>query len=314
MRSEMKQKSHVGHLGKNSCLRRARELIFWPRMSAEIWQYVQACTTCATYADHQPAEPFIITEVPKRPWQRVTADIFSWGVSEYLVTMDQHSNFFEVDKMSNSTSDAVISRLRGNFARYGIPDNLISDNGTQFSSAFRKFSKDWAFTHETISSCNSQANSAVEAAVKIMKHLMWKCKASGEDLLLGPLNLRNTPTEGLNTSPAQRLLGQRTKSMVPTTETLLKPSYPYSYDEAQNKENRKLKQRGTGRELSQLHIGSNVQIKPLRPHARGWEEATIRKKLADHTKLRMKMDRDTDTTVGSYAKQCDQHTHFQDNN
>ena len=94
MRSEMKQKSHVGHLGINSYLRGARDLIFWPGMSAEIRQYVQACATCATYADRQPAEPFIITEIPKRPWQRVAADIFSCGGSVYLVTVDQHSNFF----------------------------------------------------------------------------------------------------------------------------------------------------------------------------------------------------------------------------
>ena len=244
MRSEMKQKSHVGHLGINSILRRVRDLIFWPGMSAEIRQYVQACATCPTYADRQPTEPFIITEVPKRPWQRVAADIFKWGGSEYLVTVDQHSNFFEVDKLNNSTLDAVISSLSSHFARYGIPDTLVSDNGPQFSSnVFRKFSRDWAFTHETISPGNSQANGTVEAAVKIMKHLIWKCKASGEDLLLGLLNFCNTPTEALNTSPAQRLLGRCTKSMVPTTETLLKPSYPYSYDEAQNKEDRKLKQR-----------------------------------------------------------------------
>ena len=114
----------------------------------------------------------------------------------------------------------------------------------------------------------SQANGAVEAAVKIMKRLMRKCKVSGEDLLLGLLNLDNTPTECLNISPAQRLLGRRTKSIVPTTETLLKPNYPYSYDEAQNKEDRKLKQWGRGRKLSQLHIVSNVRIQPLRPHAR----------------------------------------------
>ena len=169
-----------------------------------------------------------------------------------------------MDKLSKSTSDAVISRLRGHFARYGIPDSLVSDNGLQFSSnAFRKFSKVWAFTHETIFPGNSQANGAVEAAVKIMKCLMQKCKASGEDLLLRLLNLCNTSTEVLNTSPVHRLLRRRIKSMVPTTETLLKPSYPYSYDEAQNKKDRKLKQRGTGRELSQLHIGSKVWVQPL---------------------------------------------------
>ena len=185
-----------------------------------------------------------------------------------------------MDKLSNSTSDAVISCLRGHFARYGIPDTLVPDNRPQYSSnAFRKFLRHWAFTHETISPSNSQANGAVEVAVKIMKHLMRKCRASGEDLQLGLLNLCNTLTEGLNTSPAQRLLGRQTKSMVPTTETLLKSSNPYSYDEAQNKEDRKLKQWGTGRELSQLHIGSNIWVQPLRPHTREWEEATIRKKL-----------------------------------
>ena len=110
-----------------------------------------------------------------------------------------------------------------------------------------------------------------------MKHLMRKCRSSGEDLLPGLVNLHNTPTEGLNTSPAQRLVGRRIKSMLPTTETLLKSSYPYSYDEAQNKEDRRLKQRGTGRELSQFYIGSNVWVQPLRPHARDWEEATRKK-------------------------------------
>ena len=62
-------------------------------MSTEIRQYVQASATCATYADRQPAKPFIMTEVPKRPRQRVAADIFSWGGSEYLVTFDQHNIF-----------------------------------------------------------------------------------------------------------------------------------------------------------------------------------------------------------------------------
>ena len=126
MRSETKQKSHVGHLDINSCIRRVRYLIFWPGMPAEIRQYVHACATCTTYADRQPAVPFIITEVPKRPWQRVAANIFSWGGSGYLVTANQHSNLFKVDKVSNLISDAVISRLRGHFARYRIPDSLSS--------------------------------------------------------------------------------------------------------------------------------------------------------------------------------------------
>ena len=88
-----------------------------------------------------------------------STNIFSWDGSEYLVKVDQYSNFFEVDKVSNSTSGAVISRLRGHFTRYGIPDTLVSDSRPQFSSnTLRKFSRDWAFTHERIPTGNSQAN------------------------------------------------------------------------------------------------------------------------------------------------------------
>ena len=47
----MKKKVHMGHLGINSCLRRARALIFWPGMSTDIREYVEKCGTCSTYQD-----------------------------------------------------------------------------------------------------------------------------------------------------------------------------------------------------------------------------------------------------------------------
>ena len=36
LRKDMKRKLHASHLGAESCLRRARETIFWPNMNAEI--------------------------------------------------------------------------------------------------------------------------------------------------------------------------------------------------------------------------------------------------------------------------------------
>ena len=36
MRADMKRRIHAGHLGVNSCLRRARDVVFWPGMSSEI--------------------------------------------------------------------------------------------------------------------------------------------------------------------------------------------------------------------------------------------------------------------------------------
>ena len=89
MQSEMKQKAHAGYLGRNTCLRRARDLIFWSGMSKEIRQYIEGCGTCATYVDRQPAEAQIISPVSERPWQQVAADLLSWGGNNYLITVDK---------------------------------------------------------------------------------------------------------------------------------------------------------------------------------------------------------------------------------
>ena len=71
MRPDIKMKLHAGHMGINSCLRRARELVFWPGMSSEIRQYIESCDTCATHSDKQAAEPLFMHEVPGRPSQRL---------------------------------------------------------------------------------------------------------------------------------------------------------------------------------------------------------------------------------------------------
>ena len=57
MLPDIKVKLHAGHMGITSCLRRARELVFWHGMWSEIRQYIESCDTCANHSDKQAAEP-----------------------------------------------------------------------------------------------------------------------------------------------------------------------------------------------------------------------------------------------------------------
>ena len=57
--------------------------------------------------------------------------MLSWAGDEYIITVDYHSGFFELDKLNNTTSAAIIDKLKANFARLGAPDTLVSDNATQ---------------------------------------------------------------------------------------------------------------------------------------------------------------------------------------
>ena len=281
LRLDIKNKLHAGHFGINSCLRRARELVFWPGMSSDIRQTIERCSTCAMYCDRQAAEPLVMNEVPERPYATVACDLFTIQGRDYLVTVDCYSTFIEVDNLTSTTSKAVIAKLKQHFARHGIPDVVISDNGPQFSSEdFRTFATKWNFTHQTSSPGNSQSNGAAEAAVKTIKRMMRKCAEAKEDPYLGLLNLRNTPTEGLSTSPSQRLMGRRTKTLVPTTSHVLIPKQPiYEQMSIEAKRAKAAERHITRRTLSVLHPGDNVRVQPTQPGQLTWKQATVTRHL-----------------------------------
>ena len=112
------------------------------------------------------------------------------------------------------------------FARFGLPDVLGTDNGPQFASAeFAVFVKQKGITHVTSSPHYAQSNGKSENAVKTLKLLFAKAKQSGESEYMALLDWRNTPSECMSTSPAQRLVGRRCKTLLPTAGTLLKPRY-----------------------------------------------------------------------------------------
>ena len=102
----------------------------------------------------------------------------------------------------------VVKKLKCHFARHGIPDIVIIDNGPQLAcEKFNNFTNKWGFEHQPGSPWHQQTNGKTEAAVKEAKHLLRKAKETKGDLYLAILAQRNTPTESMGTSPAQRLLG-----------------------------------------------------------------------------------------------------------
>jgi len=59
---------------------------------------------------------------------------------QYLVCVDYFSEYFEVDRIYDKKGKEVISKLRSQFARHGIPVQLFSDNGPPFNSKeFQEF-------------------------------------------------------------------------------------------------------------------------------------------------------------------------------
>jgi len=103
----------------------------------------------------------------------------------------------------------------------GIPDEVVSDNGPQFSCAeFEVLMKTWSFSHVTSSPTHSQSDGKVQSAVKAVKRLFMKCQESGHSEHLALLDWLNTPSEEISTSPALHLMGRGCKTLLPIAGTL----------------------------------------------------------------------------------------------
>ena len=284
LRPYMVKKVHASHIGVEGCLRKARDVLFWPGMSAEIKDCVSKCDTCNTYQANQQKEPLIPHDPPKRPWSHVATDLFSFDNKDWFIVVDYWSDYFELNQLPDTHASAVIKALKNQFARHGIPDTLYSDNGPQFAcKEFQGFASEWQFDHQTSSPRYPQSNGKIENAVKLAKRLLTKAKASGQDPYLAILDWRNTPSASIGTSPVQRLFGRRSKTLLPTAGTLLQPKIEERTEDKLKE--RKAKQehyynRGT-RELTELQPGDTVRMKPLpTDRQKLWKKGVVVKQVA----------------------------------
>ena len=219
-RANTLEKLHQAHLGIELTLRRARDVIFWPGMSKQITEMVSKCSLCLEYRNSQCNEPMLPHETPDRPWSKLGAELFELHHENYLLLVDYYSNFFEVMKLTSTKTPTIIKYCKTTFARHGIPDILISDNGPQFDNTeFARFAKEWNFTHKTSSPHYPKSNGLAECTIQTLK----KARKDGTDPNLAILELRNTPRTNDLGSPVQRLFSRRTKTLVPVSDQLLKP-------------------------------------------------------------------------------------------
>ena len=134
--------------------------------------------------------------VPNAPWSKVASDSFEYKKSTYVLIVDYFSNFIEVSKLppGETKSEDVIKHTKSIFARHGIPEIVISDNGPHYSSnEYKRFAKEWEFSHDISSPKYPRGNGLAEARVKIIKKLLKKASSNDEDPYLAVLAHRTTP-------------------------------------------------------------------------------------------------------------------------
>ena len=107
MRPEMLQYIHEGQQGKERCLLRARNAVFWPKMTYDIQQLIEKCMICQEY---RKSQPLIGTtqELPPFPWHTLATDLFYWKRMDFLIV--HHSE--EIAKFHLSMTIYDCHRIR----------------------------------------------------------------------------------------------------------------------------------------------------------------------------------------------------------
>jgi len=93
--------------------------------------------------------------------------------------------------LSDITASTVVQSLKSTFARYGIPDEVFSDNNPFNSACMRSFAREWNFNLSTSSPTYPQSNGMVERSIQTVKSLLRKGADNGGDPYTALLQYRN---------------------------------------------------------------------------------------------------------------------------
>jgi hypothetical protein len=133
----------------------------------------------------------------------------------YLLVTDAFSKWPDVFRMKTISAKDTVDTMRILVNRYGIPKEIVSDNGTQLKSKeFRDFCSEFGIKHTFTPPFHPQSNGQIERFVDTFKRAMQKCKEEGpkwaEKMLLA---YRTTPHSALDGhSPDQIFLGRRIRT------------------------------------------------------------------------------------------------------
>ena len=215
-RKRVLQCLHEGHPGMARMKSLARGFAWWPRMDSDIEIEVKGCHNCQQNQPMPPKSELHPWKWPERPWSRLHIDYAGPFLGKmFLIVVDSHSKWMEVFPLNNATTHATIEKLRQAFATHGLPDKVVSDNGTPFtSSEFREFMTKNGILHIRTSPYHPASNGLAERAVRTFKHAMKRMDTGTVETRVSRFlfHYRITPHSSTGVSPAEMLMGRRLRS------------------------------------------------------------------------------------------------------
>ncbi|XP_045023113.1 uncharacterized protein K02A2.6-like isoform X3 [Daphnia magna] len=224
LRRETMEGIHDGHFGETKSVLRAKSAVYWPGWEDQVKNMVASCSVCQENRGRNPKLPLHPVRLPDYAFQLVSADLFEFERVNYILLVDAYSKWPCVVPLKSTTSSAIIEEMSRFFCDFGRPEELESDNGTQFSSAeFREYCASLNIKQVTSSPEFAQSNGLVERHIQTVKRTLLKMFAEGKSLWEALAAIRSTPVSGSLPAPSVLLQGRNLRGVLPFLDASLSP-------------------------------------------------------------------------------------------
>ena len=227
LRSTLLLDLHSDHMGIVRMKAMARQYLWWPKLNSEIEEIARNCESCREQ-DPMPSKTTTASwDWPTGPWRRLHLDFAGPFMDRmFLIVVDAHSKWLEVFPLKTATSETTIKALRRLFSQFGLPEHIVTDNGTQFTSAsFKSFLKKNNIRHTCCAPGHPATNGTAERYVGYFKHQMKKMSnlpiTIEEKLARFLLSYRTTPHPATNEAPCIVLMKRQLRTRLSAVQPSL---------------------------------------------------------------------------------------------
>ena len=158
---------HTGHWGIEAAEKHLKAQFYWPHMSEDIHHHVSSWHGCQTRSSKRSHQPVTVS-TPVRPFEQIYLDTMRMPIDKYgnlhiICTKDDLTGTVEARALKSNTLQAVRDFLWEQiYCRYGAPETVTTDNGSEFKAAFKDITEQLWIPAISISNYNSQGNGVVE--------------------------------------------------------------------------------------------------------------------------------------------------------
>ena len=227
---------HDTHPGMTRMKTLARSFVWWPGIDKAPEEKARGCQECQLHQKNPALAPLHPWIWPNRPWARVHLDYAGpFQGKMFLVTVDAHSKWLDIHTVNVATSSATVAHLRTLFATHGLPETVVTDNGSVFTSQeFEDFMHRNGIHHSRSAPYHPATNGLAERAVQTFRSAVKKQHSGTIETKLARFlfHYRITPHTSTGETPAKLLMGRQLRSHL----SLLHPDLEHKVSTAQERQ------------------------------------------------------------------------------